>query len=142
MAALFQWVLHHPRYGVVAVAILVEMAVVQNTQGKVAAALSDYTQALQLQRDIGMKKEVGDTLIDMGVVYESKGDYDKALQNYKESLQIQRDTIDAVQIVMATIETIRPSADAKQITLKLESDRPLPARPSVPRLCTKPAMAF
>jgi eukaryotic-like serine/threonine-protein kinase len=70
---------------------LVEMAVVQNTQGKADAALADYNEALQLQRQIGMKKEVGDTLIDMGVVYESKGDYEKALQNYKESLQIQRD---------------------------------------------------
>jgi eukaryotic-like serine/threonine-protein kinase len=73
---------------------LVETAVVQNAQGKVDAALADYTQALQLQRDIGVKKEVGDTLIDMGVVYDSKGEYDKALQNYKESLQIQRDAGD------------------------------------------------
>src|SRR2546428_11159509 len=42
-------------------------------------------------------------------------------------LQIQREMIDALQIVMATIETIRPSADTKQITLELESERRLPA---------------
>jgi len=73
---------------------LVEMAVVESSQGKPDSALASYNQALGLQRDIGMKKEVGDTLNDKGVVYQSKGDYDKALQEYKESLQIQRDTGD------------------------------------------------
>ncbi len=73
---------------------LVEMALLENSQGKPDAALASYNQALQLQREIGIKKEVGDTLNDMGIVYQAKGDYDKALEHYKESLQIQRETGD------------------------------------------------
>jgi signal transduction histidine kinase len=42
-------------------------------------------------------------------------------------LQIQRETVNALDIVNATIETVRPSAEAKQISVELESDADLPA---------------
>ncbi len=42
-------------------------------------------------------------------------------------LQIQRETVDPLHIVHAAIETVRPSADAKQITIRVESDVDIPA---------------
>ena len=71
-----------------------------------------------MQREIGMKKEVGDTLIDMGVVYESKGEYDKALQNYKESLQIQREADDENYQAFAST-TLASSTSEKAIAIML-----------------------
>ena len=66
----------------------------RTTLGKPKDALASYTQALQILKEIGMKKEYGDTLIGRGVLYETWSDYDKALQDFKESLQIQRDADD------------------------------------------------
>jgi tetratricopeptide (TPR) repeat protein len=73
---------------------LSEMAQVQSTLGKPKEALASYNQALQLLHEIGMNKEIGDTLINRGVFFQAAGDYDKALQDFKESLQIQRDAGD------------------------------------------------
>jgi len=70
------------------------MATLQSSLGKPDAAMSSYTQALQLLQDIGMKKEYGSVLLNRGVLHESRGEYDKALQDYKDSLQIQRDADD------------------------------------------------
>jgi len=42
-------------------------------------------------------------------------------------LQIHRERVNALDVVTATIETVRPSADAKQINIRLESDSDLPA---------------
>jgi tetratricopeptide (TPR) repeat protein len=56
--------------------------------------MKSYLEALKLQREIGIKKESGDTLIDMGVLLADRGQYDKALQAYKDALQIQRDAGD------------------------------------------------
>jgi signal transduction histidine kinase len=42
-------------------------------------------------------------------------------------LQIHRETVNALDIVNATIETVRPSAEAKQISVHLESHTDLPA---------------
>jgi signal transduction histidine kinase len=42
-------------------------------------------------------------------------------------LQIQREMVNALDVVNATIETVRPSAEAKQIIIRLESDTDLPA---------------
>jgi signal transduction histidine kinase len=42
-------------------------------------------------------------------------------------LQIHRETVNALEVVTATIETVRPSADAKQIPIRLESGQDLPA---------------
>jgi len=63
------------------------MATLQSSLGKPDAAMSSYTQALQLLQDIGMKKEYGSVLLNRGVLHESRGEYDKALQDYKDSLQ-------------------------------------------------------
>jgi tetratricopeptide (TPR) repeat protein len=49
---------------------------------------------MQVRREIGAKKEIGDTLIDLGNFYENRGQHDQALKMYKESLQIQRDSDD------------------------------------------------
>ncbi|HKM80966.1 MAG TPA: tetratricopeptide repeat protein [Candidatus Acidoferrum sp.] len=73
---------------------LVEIGLVQSSQGKPDDALSSFVQALKIQKEIGIKKEVGDTLIDMATVYQDRAQYDQALQVLKESLQIQRDTGD------------------------------------------------
>jgi eukaryotic-like serine/threonine-protein kinase len=62
--------------------------------GKPDEALSAYNQALKIRRDIGAKKEVGDTLNDLGDFYLERGQPDQALQVLKESLQIQRDAGD------------------------------------------------
>jgi len=47
-------------------------------------------------KEIGARKEAGDTLIDLGNFYQERGQHDQALQMYKESLQIQRDSGDEV----------------------------------------------
>jgi tetratricopeptide (TPR) repeat protein len=75
-------------------AALAERANLQSRKGNTDAALSDFNKALALLREIGMKKEAGDTLVDMGTLYGDRGDYDQALQRYKEALQIQRETGD------------------------------------------------
>jgi tetratricopeptide (TPR) repeat protein len=62
--------------------------------GKPDDAMRSYSEALKVQREIGIKKESGDTLIDMGVLLADRGQYDKALQAYKDALQIQRDAGD------------------------------------------------
>jgi signal transduction histidine kinase len=41
-------------------------------------------------------------------------------------LQIHQEMVNALEIVNATIETVRPSAEAKQISIRLESDTDLP----------------
>ncbi len=56
--------------------------------------MASYNQALQILREIGVKKDYGDILINRGVLYQTRGDYDKALQDYKDALQIQRDAGD------------------------------------------------
>ena len=58
------------------------------------AALAAYNDALRIRREIGAKKDSGDTLIDIGNLYLERGQPDLALQNFKESLQIQRDAGD------------------------------------------------
>jgi tetratricopeptide (TPR) repeat protein len=73
---------------------LSELAQDQITLGKPDAATDSYNQALQILKDIGVKKDYGDILINRGVLYQTRGDNDKALQDYKEALQIQRDAND------------------------------------------------
>ena len=46
---------------------------------------------MQIRREIGDKRGVGDTLLDMGNFYDDGGDHDQSLTLYKESLQIERD---------------------------------------------------
>jgi tetratricopeptide (TPR) repeat protein len=62
--------------------------------GKPDLALASLQQALSLLREIGAKKEAGDTLIDLGQRYEDQDKHDLALQNFKEALQIERDAGD------------------------------------------------
>ena len=59
--------------------------------GKNKEALVNFQEALQIRRDIGDNRGLGDTLIDLGNFYDDRGDHDQALQMYKESLQIERD---------------------------------------------------
>ncbi len=60
--------------------------------GKNAAALASFEEALNIRREIGDKRGVGDTLLDLGnFVDDAGGDHDQALKLYKESLQVQRD---------------------------------------------------
>jgi tetratricopeptide (TPR) repeat protein len=73
---------------------LSESAQIQIAMGKPDAAMASYNQALQILKEIGIKKDYGDILINRGVLYENRGDLDKALQDYKDALQIERDAND------------------------------------------------
>src|SRR2546426_10382580 len=42
-------------------------------------------------------------------------------------LPIRREMIDPLRVIKATVESVRPSADAQQIILQLESDPHIPA---------------
>jgi tetratricopeptide (TPR) repeat protein len=70
------------------------MAIVQAGSGDQNAALASYRHALQLLREIGMEKEVGDTLMDMGSLLSEMGQTDQALQAYQEALKTQRESGD------------------------------------------------
>ena len=67
------------------------MAKVQVLLGDNKNALTNFQQALEMRREIGDKRGLGDTLIDMGNFYDERGDHDQALKMYKEALQVQRD---------------------------------------------------
>src|SRR5207245_7922114 len=75
-------------------ASLSEMAQIYSLLGKPDAALASLKEVLQVRKEIGAKKEAGDTLIDLGNFYQERGQHDQALQMYKESLQTQRDSGD------------------------------------------------
>jgi len=70
------------------------LAANQITIGKPDAALTNFNQSLQILREIGMQKDLGNILLNRGVLYQARGDLDKALQDYKDALQIERDTAD------------------------------------------------
>ena len=63
----------------------------QASLGKTKDALANFQEALQIRREIGDKRGLGDTLIDLGNFYDDRGDHDQALKMYKEALQLQRD---------------------------------------------------
>ena len=67
------------------------MATAQASLGKTKDALANFQEALQVRREIGDKRGLGDTLIDLGDFYDDRGDHDQALKMYKEALQLQRD---------------------------------------------------
>jgi tetratricopeptide (TPR) repeat protein len=48
-------------------------------------------EALQIRREIGDKRSLGDTLIDMGNLSDDRGDHDGALKMYKEALELERE---------------------------------------------------
>ncbi len=50
--------------------------------------LASYQEALDIRREIGDRRGLGDTLIDLGNFYDSGGDHEQALKMYKEALQI------------------------------------------------------
>jgi tetratricopeptide (TPR) repeat protein len=70
------------------------MAQVQNSQGNSDGALASYHKALGLLREIGMNKEVGDTLMDMGTLLSDRGQTDQALAAFQEALRVQRESGD------------------------------------------------
>jgi len=67
------------------------MARARAALGKIKDADSDFQQALQIRRDIGDKRGLGDTLIDMGNFFNDRGEHDQALKMYKEALELERD---------------------------------------------------
>ena len=67
-----------------------EMASAQDALGKAKEALANYQEALQLRRDIGDRRGLGDTLIDMAA-FTIQWRLRSVLKVYKESLQLQRD---------------------------------------------------
>ena len=77
-------------------AALAEMAQVQSNSGNpTARSLVTRKPALRLLREIGMNKEVGDTLMDMGVpALRIAVNPDQALQAYQEALRTQRESGD------------------------------------------------
>jgi tetratricopeptide (TPR) repeat protein len=73
---------------------LAEIAEVQYAQGKPDEAVASYKEAIQLQREIGNKTYLSNSLLNLGGIYSDRGQYDNALTNLKESLQMQRDRHD------------------------------------------------
>jgi tetratricopeptide (TPR) repeat protein len=67
------------------------MAKAQATLGDAKSAMSNFSEALQIRRDIGDKRGLGDTLIEMGNMADDRGDHDGALKMYKEALDLERE---------------------------------------------------
>jgi signal transduction histidine kinase len=67
-----------------------------------------------IDRNLRMQNQLIDDLLNVSKIITGK-------------LQIHRERVNALDVVNATIETVRPSADAKQINIGLENDPNLPA---------------
>jgi tetratricopeptide (TPR) repeat protein len=67
------------------------MARAQATLGKNKEAMANFQEALQIRREIGDKRGLGDTLIDLGNLAADRGDHDGALKMYKEALELERE---------------------------------------------------
>jgi signal transduction histidine kinase len=67
-----------------------------------------------IDRNLRMQNQLIDDLLNVSKIITGK-------------LQIHRERVNALDVVNATIETVRPSADAKQINIRLENDPDLPA---------------
>jgi PAS domain S-box-containing protein len=73
------------------------------------------TKALEvIDRNIRVQNKLIDDLLNISQIIAGK-------------LQIRREVIDPLDVVKATMETVRPSAEAKQIALRFESDPDVPA---------------
>jgi len=67
-----------------------------------------------IERNIRLQAQLVDDLLNLSQIVTGK-------------LQIRREIIDPFQLIKTTMETVIPSADAKQISLRLEKDVQLPA---------------
>ena len=87
---------------------------VQLLQGR---GIDDATKAKALEvidRNIRVQKQLIDDLLNVSQIIAGK-------------LQVRREMIDPLEIVQRAVETARPSADAKAIVLRIESDEHVPA---------------
>ncbi|MCW9041237.1 MAG: tetratricopeptide repeat protein [Flavobacteriales bacterium] len=69
-------------------AILGNMGVIMDTQGRYAEALTYYFRSLKIEEEINNEKGQAVTLGNIGIIYYNQKEYQKALDYYKKSLEL------------------------------------------------------
>ncbi|KJS04620.1 MAG: hypothetical protein VR77_10925 [Flavobacteriales bacterium BRH_c54] len=69
-------------------AILGNMGVIMDTQGRYAEALTYYFQSLKIEEEINNEKGQAVTLGNIGIIYYNQKEYEKALDYYEKSLAL------------------------------------------------------
>ena len=57
-------------------------------QGDYAAAVENYTQSLKIDKELGNRAGIAESLHQLGSVHHDQGDYAAAVENYTQSLKI------------------------------------------------------
>ncbi len=67
-----------------------KLGMIQYLRGEYKEALEKYKQSLEIEKKLGNKEGIAQTLHNIAIIHQKKGEYDEALEKYNQSMEISK----------------------------------------------------